>query len=338
MANRPTIKTIAEKANLSHAAVSKALRDSPDISAVTKEKVKKIADELGYIPNITARNLCFQNTSTIGMIVPAMGANTAYDLIFDAISKAASALEYCVMLGSSDRDPRLEEQHCRMMVGNQAGTLIVAPCTSDVSHIKAACGSTPVVFISGKVDPKEPYAVLCDYRYSGAQAVKYLTDLGHRDIALLVYEPENLTILQKKEGFSNAMKALGLPPRIICTGRASDTLHAGMEAAELLLKDSRLPTALWCASDYMALGVISALRQHGLSVPGDVSVMGHDDLYFAGYPEVSLTTFHIPMLQIGQAAVQLAAALMGHREYSRSQQIFQPALVIRNSTGSANHR
>ena len=336
MADRPTLKTIGQLAGLSHVAVSKALRDAPDISAATKERVRKIADELGYTPNVTARNLYLRRTSTIGMIVPAMGDNTAYDLIFNEVSAAAAALDFCVMLGSSHRSPQLEERHCSMMVGNQVGALIVASCTSDVSHIKAACGATPVIFIGGKTDPGETYALLCDYRHSGALAVEHLAGMGHRDIALLTYEPFNRTILQKEEGFAAAMERRNLKPRIIRSGDAANAMRAGMDAAENLLESGHLPTALWCASDYMAIGAMNALRLRGLSVPGDVSVMGHDDLYFGLYPDIGLTTFHTPMAEIGRAAVELAMALIEHRGQDiRPRQVFQPSLVVRSSTGPA---
>lgn len=335
MPDRPTLKSIAQIAGLSHVAVSKALRDAPDISAATKERVRKIADELGYTPNVAARNLYLRRTSTIGMIVPAMGDNTAYDLIFNEVSAAAAARDFCVMLGSSHRSLQLEARHCAMMVGNQVGALIVASCTSDVSHIKAACGPTPVIFVGGKTALEEEYALLCDYRHSGTLAVNHLTGLGHRDIALLTYEPENRTILQKEEGFSAAMESRGLTPRILRTGNAADAMRAGMAAVELLLEDGGLPTAVWCASDYMAVGAISALRRHGLSVPGDISVMGHDDLYSGLYPEEGLTTLRTPMAEIGRAAVDLAIALIEHDGQMNPRQVFQPSLVVRGSTGPA---
>ena len=334
MADRPTLKTIGQLAGLSHVAVSKALRDAPDISAATKERVKKIADELGYTPNIAARNLYLRRTSTIGMIVPAMGDSTAYDLIFNEVSAAAAAQDFCVMLGSSHRNTQLEARHCAMMVGNQVGAIIVAPCTSDISRIKAACASTPVIFIGGKTDPEEQYALLCDYRYSGALAVEHLAGLGHRDIALLTYGPSNRTVSQKEEGFAEAMERRQLTPRILRSGDAADALQAGVDAVETLLKSGPPPTALWCASDYMAIGVMDALKRRGLSVPGDVSVMGHDDLFFGRYPDVGLTTLHTPMAEIGRAAAELAIALIegGGREVL-PRQIFRPSLVVRGSTG-----
>lgn len=333
MPNRPTLKTIGQIAGLSHVAVSKALRDAPDISAATKERVRKIAEELGYTPNVAARNLYLQRAGAIGMVVPAMGESTAYDLLFNVVSAAASELGYCVMLGSSHRKPQLEERHCRMMVGNQVGALIVAPCTSDVSHIKAACGPTPAIFIGGKTAPEEEYAILCDYRHSGALAVEHLAGLGHEDIALLTYEPENRTILQKEEGFAQAMRDRGLTPRIIRTGNAANTMQAGIEGVERLLEQRALPTALWCATDYMAIGAVNALRLHGVSVPGEVSVMGHDDLYFGLYPNIGLTTLRTPIEELGRAAVSLAISLMEREERVEPRQIFQSSLVVRNSTG-----
>jgi len=338
MQKRPTLKTIAQLTGLSHVAVSKALRDAPDISAATRERVKKVAEELGYTPNVAARNLYFQRTSTIGMIVPAMGDNTAYDLIFNEVSAAAAAQDFCVMLGSSHRSLALEERHCRMMVGNRVGAIIVASCSSDVSHIKAACGPTPVIFIGGKTDPGEPCALLCDYRRSGELAVDHLAGLGHRDIALLTYGPENLTILQKEEGFTQAMERRGLSPRILRSGHAANTMQAGMDAVERLLERNELPTALWCASDYMAIGAMNALKLHGLSVPGDISVVGHDDLYFSLYPNIGLTTLHTPMAEMGQAAARLAIELIERNEQAQLRQVFQPSLVVRGSTGPVGER
>ena len=129
------------------------------------------------------------------------------------------------------------------------------------------------------------------------------------------------------------MEARGLIPRMIRTGHAADAMRAGMDAVETLLKEKALPTALWCASDYMAIGAMNALKLHGLSVPGDVSVMGHDDLYFAGYSGIGLTTLHTPMREMGKAAVELAVDLMEQGGQVQMRQIFRPSLVVRGSTG-----
>ncbi len=333
MRKRPTLKTIGQMAGLSHVAVSKALRDAPDISGATKARVRKIAEEVGYTPNIAARNLYLQRTNSIGMVVPAMEINTAYNRIFNEISAKAAALDFCVLLGSSHRSLQLEERHCRMMVGNQVGALIVAACTSETSHIKAACGATPVIFIGGRTDVEE-YVISNDYRYSAELAVEHLTGLGHQRIALLTYGPENRTVLQKEAGFREAMARRGLTPQFFRTGDVADALGAGAESVEHLICEGTLPTALWCASDYMAVGAIQALKRHGLEVPGDVSVIGHDDLYHCLYPNFSMTTIRLPLAEIGKAAVELAVSLIEHTGQAvQPHQSFRPVMMLRESTG-----
>lgn len=335
MEKKPTIKTIAQIAGVSHVTVSKALRDAPDISSQTKSRIIQIARDIGYTLNVAARNLSTNKSGTIGMLVPAMGENTSYNAIFNEISAVAAENGYCVMLGSSHRDIELEKKHCKMMVENRVGALIVASCTSDVSHIKNICQNTiPVLFVGGKTDPNEKYSILCDYRYSATLAVEHLYSLGHKDIAFFAYGPDNLTIRQKEEGFIAEMAKHGLPPKIFKAGHSSNTLAAGMELTDQLIAQNNLPTAVWCASDLMAVGVLNALKVHGLSAPEDISVIGHDDLYFDLFPDITLTTLHTPMTEIGRAALELALSLINGEKEVESRQLFRTSLVIRNTTGN----
>ncbi|MGE4214145.1 MAG: LacI family DNA-binding transcriptional regulator [Anaerotignaceae bacterium] len=333
MDKKPTIKTIAQIAGVSHVAVSRALRGCSDISTETTNRIREIAEEIGYTPNANARNLSSKRSSTIGMIVPAMGENTTYNALFNQVSLSAAKRDYCVMLGSSHRSTALEEKHCRMMVENRVGALIVSSCTSDVSHIKAICnGHIPVLYVGGKTDPKEPCALLCDYYYSAVQAVDYLYTLGHKDIAFFAYAPENLTIRQKEKGFIDCMKTNNLTPRVYISGNSSNTIEAGSQITEKLIEKNEVPTAIWCASDLMAVGVIHTLRKHGYLVPEDVSVIGHDDLYFDIFPDICLTTLHTPIAEMGVAAADLAIDLTENKaENDKLHQVFRTSLLLRNT-------
>lgn len=339
MAKRPTLKMIAEVAGVSHMAVSKALNDAPDISPATKERIKHIAERMGYTPNAAARRLVSQKANTIGMIVPAIGNNTSYSAVFNEISVAAAERGYCVMLGSSHRSVELEKKHCRMMCENRVGALIVASCTSDVWHIKEICRNlVPIIFIGGKTSPEETNALLCNYRKSAELVVAHLTSLGHREIAFFSYGPENLTIQQKTEGFIQAMSSRGLPPVMYRQGNADHTLEAGVALTQHLISTGTLPTAIWCASDLMAIGVLNVLRENGISVPEDVSVIGHDDLYFDIFPNIELTTLHTPMAELGREAVALACTLMDEGLEKRANMEFAPSLVVRGTTASVKKR
>lgn len=336
MESRPTIKTIAKIAGVSHVAVSRALRGCSDISPETAERILKIAHEIGYTPNAAARSLASKRASTIGMIVPTLAENTAYSAVFNQVSLGAADNGYSVMLGSSHRSLELEKRHCQMMCENRVGTLIVASASSDVSHIKEACrGVFPIIFIGGKTSPEEESCSLrFDYRHSAKLVVDYLYNLNHRDIALFTYDPDNNTIRQKKEGFTQEMAKRGLVPRIYTKGHADDTSSAGRELVEQLIFENALPTAIWCASDLMAMGVLNALRTNGIRVPEDVSLIGHDDLYFSRLAGIEMTTLHSPMKELGTAAVELAISLMENGD-GNTQQIFSPNLVVRKTTTMA---
>jgi DNA-binding LacI/PurR family transcriptional regulator len=325
---------IAEVAGVSHMAVSKALNNADDISPATKERIRRIAESMGYTPNAAARRLVSQKANMIGMIVPAMGNNTSYSAVFNEISATAAERGYCVMLGSSHRSTALEEKHCRMMCENRVGALIIASCTSDVSHIKEICRNlVPIIFIGGKTSPEEPNALFCNYRKSAHLVVEHLTGLGHQEIAFFAYGPENLTIQQKTDGFIQSMTNYGLPPIVYKEGDAEHTLEAGFALTQRLISNRTLPTAIWCASDLMAIGVLNALREHGISVPEEISVIGHDDLYFDIFPDIALTTLHTPMTELGREAVKLACILMGEEVETTAITEFNTSLVVRGTTG-----
>ena len=336
MERRPTIKTIAELAGVSHVAVSRALRGCSDISPETTKRILAIAKEIGYTPNAAARSLSTHRTTAIGMIVPSLEENTAYNAIFNEISLAAAKHGYCVMLGSSHRSPELEQQHCQMMCENRVGALIIASCDSNIEPIKNICkGLIPIIFIGGKTDSSEPFALTCNYRHSAENVVAHLTALGHTDIALFTYAPYNNTILQKEDGFQTAMTKRGLNPRMYCEGHAKNTSQAGHDLTMRLIASHQLPTAIWCASDLMAMGVLSALRSQGLCVPQDISLIGHDDLFFGSLIGVDLTTCHTPMKELGAAAINLAIALIEGTPHIPNQS-FDTSLTIRQTTGPLN--
>jgi len=336
MSKRPTIKTIAEIAGVSHVAVSKALRDHTDISKETTARIKKIAEDVGYMPNIAARNLSSHRSTTIGMIVPTMENNTSYNPIFNTISSVAAESGYCVMLGSSHHNLKLEEQHCRMMIENRIGALIIAPCSNDNTHINTICkNQIPIIYIGGNATPDQKYQIYCNYQFSAELAVEHLHQLGHRNIAFFSYGPENITLLQKEEGFVAAMTKRSLTPLMYRYGDASDTLDAGYELTRRLIANHALPTAIWCANDLMAAGVHNCLIEHSYHIPQDISLMGHDNLFFCCLPELQLTTISLPTEPLARTAVNLAIGLIDEIDGLISKQTFQTQLIVRSTTGPA---
>jgi DNA-binding LacI/PurR family transcriptional regulator len=336
---RPTLKTIAKLAGVSTYTVSRALGGYSDISGATAAQIRQIAREIGYTPNAYARNLSMKRTNTIGMIVPGIGADTAYNEVINSVIKAAAGKGFCVQLGSCGRDIELEKAYCRMMCENRVGALILFPVSSELSHIREICrGIVPVIFFGGKTGPDEDYSIEVDCTHSARVAVTHLYELGHRSIALFLYHPENKTIAMKREGYLAAMESYGLKPAVYMGGSSDDTYTAGFSLVKSLIGEGKLPTAIWCASDLMALGAVECLKSCGFSVPSDVSVMGHDNLFFSGVPSISLTTFTLPKEEMGLHAFNIALSHMDVPvDLQETQKTFTAKLLERGSTGLAPH-
>ncbi|MBN2222950.1 MAG: LacI family DNA-binding transcriptional regulator [Vallitaleaceae bacterium] len=341
MEKKPTIKTIAKLAGISYVAVSKALRDHADISPATKEKVRKIADEIGYIPNLTARNLSQRTSNNIGMIVPDLGNDTIYSEVFNEISRHAAHQGINLLLGSSCRDLDLEKKFCENMCRNNIGALIISPVSSDTTHIKKTCPKhMPIIFLGGKTGTEETYCITLNYRLSGEKAVDYLYRLGHRNILLLLYAPFNRTIAQKQEGYLSKIHELGLVPNIMTEGSSDNTYDAGRRAVNKLLRDSKLPDAIFCASDLMALGVLDELQKSGILVPEEVSLIGHDDMFFTKVSSIGLSTFRIPKQEIGKKIIEMVKVILQSTQENREtppalcQITLECALIERNTTAS----
>lgn len=333
---RPTIKDIAQLAGVSHVTVSQALRDFPSISDATKANIRRIADEIGYSPNLAARNLALKTPNTIGMIIPSLGTETAYNEIINHLSELAAKEQFCLLLGSCNRSLEMEAYYCKMMCENMVGALIVSSCSSDISHIKNICDNrVPVIYIGGKTGTSEDHYIFPDYYQSGQLAVTYLVELGHRDIALFLYHPDNDTIQAKLRGYTDAMKNHSLHPTVYWNGKSSDTYDAGFTLTQNLIHANKLPTAIWCASDLMAYGVLEALKLNQIEIGKNVSVMGHDDLFFSEIPSNSLTTFTLPKSQIASLAMEYAKTLMQNAPTKKltCKSVLSPELIIRQSTG-----
>lgn len=219
------------------------------------------------------------------------------------------------------------------------GALIIASSTSDVSHIKKISnGLVPIIFIGGKTGEDEENFILPDYYDSGKLAVGHLHSLGHQKIGVFLYHPDNNTMQLKLHGYLDAMKQRELEPLIYWNGLNTDTFHAGYSLTEELLAKNELPSAVWCASDLMAYGVMEALKKHDIAIGKEVSVMGHDNLFFSSIPTNSLTTIALPKEEIADKAMLFTKQLMAYRQNNTlpipdCKIVIKNKLIVRNSTG-----
>jgi DNA-binding LacI/PurR family transcriptional regulator len=307
--------------------------------------VQEAIELLHYRPNHLARSLVAQTSRTIGVVVADLTAHP-YPQAIKAIQDAARQHGYQVLVADTDRSPAREQETLAMLRERRVdGVVIVSASGQGPSdHIAAlADEGFPFVLINRFVDNPAWPAIVIDNIQGVKEAVKHLVSLGHRRIAFLSMpvSPPNLTKagLERLEGFQRGLAEAGLPleegwVRIVNLG-AEGQFKGGYEAALAWLGESpaHRPTAIVTSGDHMALGVVRAAHALGLRVPGDISVVGHDDVPTACFVTPALTTVEQPMRAAGAAAVEVLLRCIGGETVIGNR--LPGRLVVRDSTGAA---
>ncbi|QNA73032.1 LacI family transcriptional regulator [Streptomyces sp. So13.3] len=328
---------IATQAGVSEATVSRVLNGKPGVSATTRESVLAALDLLGYERPVRLRQ---RSAGLIGLITPEL-ENPIFPAFAQVIGQALTRDGYTPLLATQTPGGSTEDELVEMLVERGvAGIIFVsglhADSTADTERYARLHGQgVPFVLINGFSDRIKAPFVSPDDRGAMRLAVTHLAALGHEKIGLAVGPKRFVPVLRKIQGFISSMEdVLGL------TAEQSEqliqhslyTLEGGQAAATALIASGC--TAIVCASDMMALGAIRAARQQGLSVPGDVSVVGFDDSPLIAFTDPPLTTIRQPVAAMGQAAVRALLEEIGGTPAPHSEFVFLPELVVRGSTAA----
>lgn len=328
-----TIYDIARHVGVSAGTVSRALSRPEKVLPATRERIQQAAAALGYVPNTIARTLKTQRSGKILVTVPDI-ANPFFAKILQGAEETAQAADYAVLLGDTQHQPDREERYAQMLRRNEADGLIVLghrlPPTA--REIVQQLGPRAPVVNGCEFDPALGIpSVHIDNAAAARAAMEHLYGLGHQRIAVVGGPPDNPLHRQRLEGAKAAARARGrLRQLILVPGDFS--VESGYAAArQLLAQGTGAPTAAFCFSDQMALGVLAACRDLGLGVPRDVSVIGFDDLASSRYLNPPLTTISQPMREIGIRAVKLLLAIIDGMDVQHRQTL-DFALMLRGST------
>lgn len=334
-----TIKTISHEMGLSVSTISKALNGYADISENTRKHVLEVAAQMGYIPNMMARNLVKQVSNVVGLIIPDI-ETSIYGELFKSIQIASRLNGINLFLCDSNRDRSLEIEYVRTIIESQAMGLIIAPQSDHIEHIKdMVADRIPVVYVGGKVESKQENFVSSDNWSGTLIAMKYLFDLGHRDIVVLSDNKNSASCRQRIQGYERFMREQNLTVRTIIEQKPS---RYGKESGYVqtleLIRNKKLPTAIFAVKDLVAVGVIQALAENGITVPHDISVMGYDDISLAALPMLNLTTIAQPKQEMGEHAMRILLERIGDYNVSDKSHYFaHPKLVERTSCVSPSH-
>ncbi len=328
-----TIRDVARAAGVSIATVSRVFNGSPRVGQETAARVWGVAVEMDYWPNGAARSLTTARTQTLGILLPDLYGDFYSELI-RGIDQAARRERFQVLLSGSHAKAEEVVAAARAMRGRVDGLVVMASDRESARAVGEVAGPFPLVFINPYLDPLDRSCVSIDNRAGARAAVEHLIGLGHRVIATVRGPEGNIDAEERLRGYREALAGAGLADGAALELAGDFTELAGFRAgAELAARRPR-PTAVFAANDAMAVGLLGALRDAGLAVPGDVAVIGFDDIAIARYLSPPLTTVRVDMCELGRRAVRLLLDAVTPGEAANGRRELLPArLVIRDSCG-----
>ncbi|WP_176084268.1 LacI family DNA-binding transcriptional regulator [Martelella sp. HB161492] len=325
----PTLAEIAKVAGVSRMTASRALNNQPGVSEETREDILRIADEMGYVANRLAQKLSSGRTHIIGVIAQLHTPFTS-DLVM-GVGRAARGAGYEMLVYSlPDSDSQPPSSVVSLVQQVADGVITILPYESHYLETLDRA-AVPVVTIDAQEDEPPFPSVMADSYQGGRLIMQHLAEHGHRRVAFITGDNRLLSARQRLSAYRDAVGRFGLDddPALIAEG---DFLQrSGFEAAKRLLTLKSPPTAIFAANDISALGAYAAVREAGLDIPGDISIVGFDDIPLAAQMHPPLTTIRQPLQQMGRSAVNMLLALILGLE-APSKQITLPAeLVVRQS-------
>ncbi len=332
-----TLKDLAKELNLSVVTISKVLRNTPDISAETRERVQKRMKELNYHPNLAARSLITGRTFTVGLVVPDL-LHPFFARIAREISAAIRPRGYSLFISSSDEDAELEQQEIRQLLARRVDVLAIASAQNSPEGFREIEElDIPYILIDRRFEGFKANFIGVDDTLVGRLATQHLIEQGCRRVAY-IRGPEVSTTVGRLEGYRQALSSAHmelLPNLVVTTGLpgASRGQIAGYEAAKELLSNGSQPDGIFCFNDPVALGAMRAILEAGLRIPEDVAVVGCGNLDNSDFLRVPLSSVDQGMEIIGKRVATLALKLAQPKSHGRPRSLFvEPHLVVRESS------
>ncbi|MET7968353.1 LacI family DNA-binding transcriptional regulator [Micromonospora sp. NPDC005305] len=325
---RATIREVARDAGVSPSTVSRALSMPDLVNPVTRERVLRAAQRLGYEPNRAARGLITGRTGNVGLIVPDL-ANPFFPSLVKGVQAKAREADYAVLLADTDEDPAAERDLVRVLAKQVDGLILCSPRGRE-EDIRALAATTTLVMVNRRVG-KLP-SVVFDNADGMRQAVAHLQALGHRRVGWVGGPRSSWSNRDRVRALQTATAAAGM--ELLVAGNFPPQFEGGIAAADLVIASG--VTSVIAYNDLMALGLLDRLRNRGMDVPRDISVIGIDDIQMSAMSSPTLTTVSLTKEQAGRAAVDLLLALLEQPDGVRNVRRELPTqLLVRGSTGVA---
>lgn len=326
-----TIADVAKLAGVSYMTVTRVMHGSSSVTDETRKKVLDACRTVGYKPNLIARSLRSSQSRVFGVVVPTL-AHNYYGRIISSIEKMARNFGYHIIVVQIQNGYQLTLSDIEPMFGRRVDGLFMgcAPLEQDIYDSISANGIPVVSIITPGPNDSVPFMGIGD-EIGAREAVAHLISLGHRRIAHISGVPGGYTASQRCLGYRESMEQHGIGYSEEDVFASNYMMEGGYLAAESILQSGRDYTAIFCANDYLAIGAISCLQNHGLSVPKDCSVVGFSDEPVGRFFVPALTTIHESVEEAAETAVESMLAIVAG-ESTKAVTLLKPQLIVRDST------
>ncbi|MDX2019190.1 MAG: LacI family DNA-binding transcriptional regulator [Deltaproteobacteria bacterium] len=329
-----TIRDVARKAKVSTATVSRVLSGVNVVSDDLAERVRAVARQLKYHPNRVARSLRSQKSRIVGVLIPNI-QNPFFTGVIRGIEDLLQATDYTLLLGNSDDNPARERGYLDLLRAEGVGGLIVVPgADAAKTYTEILEIGIPVVAIDRFVADLQCDSVTVANEEGAAAAIRHLIALGHTRIGIVTGPEKISTARERLAGYALALREAKLPHEAPLIHHVVFRQEGGYEAATKLMSLPHPPTAIFAASDFIALGVLRALHDRRLHIPEDVAVVSFDDMPWAAALSPPLTAVSQPTYELGATAARLLLERMRDPDRALERVRLQTQLVVRASCGA----
>lgn len=327
-----TIYDVAREANVSMATVSRVVNNNPNVKPQTRKKVFEAIERLGYRPNAVARGLASKKTTTVGVVIPDI-SNGIVAEVARGVEDIANMYHYNIILCNADKKKEKEIRVINTLLEKQVDGLLFMGGTVTDEHKQAfQTSSVPIVLCATTDEKEEIPSVDIKHESAAYDAVKVLIDRGHREIAMIsgtLQDPTNG--YARYVGYKKALEDHGIEFREDLVRIGNYQYEAGMETMQYFLELQSRPSAVFAATDEMAIGAIHAAQDAGVRVPEDISVISVDNIRMASMVRPKLTTVAQPMYDIGAVSMRLLTKLMNKENVDSAKVELPHELIVRGS-------
>ena len=326
-----TLKDIGKEVGVSATTVSRALNNKPDISYQVKQKIKEVAERLGYSPNALARSLKAKKTSSIGVLIADI-ADPFFAPIVKGIENTARQMGYSIILCDTGEEYEQEKLALQMMLEKRVDGLLITPCQTEYGDIlELKRKKVPFVLLGRHFDLVETGYVITDEIKGAFSATDYLVKKGHKKI-LFINGPNYISSAKERlVGYKRALQEHAILFDKSLVREDALKMEDGYRIMKQILSSGTKFTAVFAYCDFVVLGIMQALEEAKLKIPEDIAIVGYDDVAFARFLQVPLTTVHIPKYELGKEAMKLLKKKIEGEIQEPQAVILETKLVIRKS-------